>query len=39
VLVRGTKNRCLVEFMDGFRLMTNRNTLRPGKPDKPVRRQ
>ena len=28
VLVRGNKNRCLVEFMDGFRLMTNRNTLR-----------
>jgi hypothetical protein len=32
VLVRGNKNRCLVEFLDGFRLMTGRNTLRVVKP-------
>ena len=34
VLARGNKNRCLVEFADGFRLMTNRNTLRAVKPAK-----
>jgi hypothetical protein len=32
VLLRGNKNRCLVEFVDGFRLMTSRNTLRVVKP-------
>ncbi|TAI64766.1 hypothetical protein CWO89_17120 [Bradyrhizobium sp. Leo170] len=37
VLVRGNKNRCLVEFTDGFRLMTNRNTLRTIKPTKSAR--
>ena len=34
VLARGNKNRCLVEFADGFRLMTNRNTLRAVQPAK-----
>jgi hypothetical protein len=34
VVIRGNKNRCLVEFTDGFRLMTNRNTLRTIKPTK-----
>lgn len=32
VLLRGNKNRCLVEFLDGFRLMTSRNTLRVVRP-------
>jgi hypothetical protein len=32
VLLRGNKNQCLVEFPDGFRLMTSRNTLRTVKP-------
>lgn len=32
VLLRGNKNQCLVEFLDGFRLMTSRNTLRTVKP-------
>jgi hypothetical protein len=34
VLVRGNKNRCLVEFADGFRMSTNRNALRKVKPRK-----
>jgi hypothetical protein len=35
VLLRGNKNRCLVEFLDGFRLMTSRNTLRVVKVPRP----
>jgi hypothetical protein len=34
VLVRGNKNICLVEFADGFRMLTNRNVLRKVKPTK-----
>jgi hypothetical protein len=37
VLVRGNKNRCLVEFADGFRMMTSRNALRKLKPANSVR--
>lgn len=31
VLVRGRKNTCIVEFVDGFRLATSRNYLRRRK--------
>jgi hypothetical protein len=28
VLVRGKKNSCLVEFLDGFKAVTSRNAIR-----------
>jgi hypothetical protein len=31
VLARGRLNSCLVEFQDGFRVVTSRNYLRKGK--------
>jgi hypothetical protein len=37
VLVRGNKNRCLVEFADGFRMLANRNALRKVKAAKSER--
>lgn len=33
VLVRARMNSCLVEFQDGFRVVTSRNYLRKAKPD------
>jgi len=39
VLCRGSMNSCLVEFEDGFRMVTSRNALRkaPGCPNSWVR--
>lgn len=31
VLVRGTMNSCLVEFADGYRMVTNWNAIRKGR--------
>ncbi|MCB1394265.1 hypothetical protein [Nitrobacter sp.] len=31
VLARGTMNSCLVEFDDGFRMVTSRNAIRKAK--------
>jgi hypothetical protein len=32
VLVRGKQNSCLVEFADGFRMVTSRNAIKKNKP-------
>ena len=34
MLIRGNKNRCLVEFADGVRMSTSRNALRKVRPGK-----
>jgi hypothetical protein len=31
VLVRGKQNSCLVEFVDGFRMVTSRNAIKRNK--------
>ena len=33
VLVRGSMNSCLVEFADGYRMVTSRNALRKAQPN------
>lgn len=35
VTARGTMNSCLVEFEDGFRMVTSRNALKKATPDAP----
>jgi hypothetical protein len=35
ILTRGAKNSCLIEFVDGFRMLTSRNAIKKYRGQRP----